>query len=213
VRYLALKPRKPGRVVKEVALEKGEVPELSNLVFALTVEQGKLFYGLDFAGLTPHSFDRGFDGKETRRDGAGAIPIGWFYTHTGGGCKSAFTCAAIGGRPAIGFRRLEGAPGPLFHSMALGDMAAGQRYLLRLEHRGEANFTGHVQVRRKSGEPENPYHAVKLGPTGGAWRLTEVEIAPTGRQPLVLAVQDTSRETERNGCQLRRIEVVNLLNN
>lgn len=155
MRYLTLQPRKPGRVVKELVLEKGEIPELSNLVFALTIEKGKLFYGLDFTTLRPHTFESGFDGKVTRLGGAGAIPLGWTYTHTGGGCKSVFSCEVIDGRPVIGFRKLEGSPGPLFHSIAFGTLAAGRRYLLRLEHRGEANFTGQVQVRRKMTESEN----------------------------------------------------------
>jgi hypothetical protein len=39
IRYLTLKPGRPGSLIKEVVLEKGEIPELSNLVFAVTVEQ------------------------------------------------------------------------------------------------------------------------------------------------------------------------------
>jgi serine/threonine protein kinase len=209
VRYLALRPRKPGRMVKELVLEKGEVPELANLVFALTVERPKVHYRLDFASLRPHSFECGLDGKAPSRGGEGALPPGWTYGHTAsGGCRSSFSCEEIDGRPVLSFRKLEGWAAPRLHSMSFGTLDAGRRYLLRVEHWGEANFTGQFQVRRKLEDTENIRHQVELGPTAGKWRLTELEIVPAAKHPTILVLQSTGRLTERNNFRVRLLEIV-----
>ncbi len=169
----------------------------------------KTVFDLNLGDGGPMTITDDFSGKP-KRTGPGKLPTGWSFSRTGGEAKVAGEYRAFNenDRWIIALRRLSGTAGVQFAMASVADLAAGKRYLLRLEYKGDADLNGMIEVRKKFAEWTIVPCRVPLGPTDGAWRSVEAEIVPTEPHPAIIVIQIAPQSGSQNGLQFRALSIV-----
>jgi serine/threonine protein kinase len=188
--------------VKQVRF--GGSPDAPDAPAAVAPPAGRRLVGFDFAGLDP--FRRRFADGQPDGDGpAGHNGVSWFCWKPESVAE--FRGEATDAGPAIGVTNLndpvssqvrfaldESAPG--------GGLAAGKRYVLRVEYRTANDAAGKLQVRTPDYQP---VASAPLPGTGGGWKWAELPFARPGAR--LDAVVENTAVGEGNALWVRAAEV------